>query len=164
MIDPAALVSMIEGAFDGVTLEDGVSLNECEFADSGGTATVFRDAAANDERENWRLIADDLTRFEVTFCFTDLRGYRFYLPAYMIWTIRNFRTSNSIIADFTIYACDPDRHQFKEMPFVQFFDHAQLQAIVSFLQFCAEHEEPDARAVRGNLQKISQRLGSSSRD
>lgn len=166
MVDPERLIAQIEEAFAGVTLEYGLSLNECEYADSGGRAKEYLERAKQDERGDWhKVINDDLTNYHVTFSFTDLKGFRFYLPAYMIWTIRNPGTTD-IIADFTIYACDPDHHRFEDTPFTTFFNAKQLEAIIAFLTFCIEtcEEEDcplDADVARLNLRKIEARLGGS---
>ena len=134
-----ALLEQITSAFEGTVLGDGISLNMTEFYDSGGSARKSAERAKLDERFDWKSIPDSvLERHQVTFSFTDLEGYRFYLPAYMCWTIRNFRTSNSIIGDHTIYACDPKSHQFNTTSFTNWFTPAQLSAIKQFLQFCVE--------------------------
>lgn len=156
MVDAARLTSRIEKAFAGVVLGSGVSLHGCEYRDSGGRSMRYLERSRSNERDDWRrVINDDLAYFQVTFSFTDLSGYRFYLPAYMIWTIRNFRTSDSFIADATVYACDPASYQFNEIPFVRFFDAKQLRAIMFFLQFCVENKGSlDGDAASDNLQKI----------
>lgn len=135
------LIAQIHRAFSGVELEDGVSLNMTEFFDSGGRNSRFEEMAAGDERVDWASIADEtLEQFTVTFCFTDLKGYRFYLPAYMTWFIRNHRSSRSIIAETTIHAIDPTRHQFDEIPFVDWFKEGQIQAMKKFLKYAGPGE------------------------
>ncbi len=151
--DRLELIEKIRSAFKGVTLEDGVSLNMTEYFDSSGMVEDFRRKARFDEREDWTLIPDStLEEFLVTFCFTDLKGYRFYLPAYMIYNIRNFGISGSSITEFTIYALDIDRYQFEDKPFVEFFKGPQLEAICAFLEWTAISEEFEDAA--GLLVKI----------
>jgi hypothetical protein len=161
--DTASLITQVEDAFEGVTLGDGISLNECEHADSGGSAGVFLERAKEDERSDWRrLVTDDLTNFTVTFCFTDLNGYRFYLPAYMIWTLKNYAVSDSIISDNTIYALDPTRYQFERRPFTRYFDQKQLDAILAFLEFCCQNDDYlDGDVARRNLTLIRELMATS---
>ena len=91
----------------------------------------------------------------MTFSFTDLKGYRFYIPAYMIWTLRHHRTSDSIICDNTIYALDADRYQFREVPFTSWFTAPQLSAIVKFLAYCRDHDDTlDGTVATANLAKL----------
>src|SRR4026208_1212325 len=94
------LIATIDKAFADVRLEDGVSLNMTEYNDSGGSAKHYAERAKQDERMDWhRSDGKTLQKFTATFSFTDLKGFRFYIPAYMTWTIRNYRTSDSIISD-----------------------------------------------------------------
>ena len=152
------LIVLIHSAFDGVTLEDGESLNMTEYNDSGGCMPEFSEKAKHDEREHWAAIASEtLEQFTVTFSFTDLKGFRFYIPAYMIWTIKNHRTSDSIIADHTIYAIDPTHHLFESIPFLRWFTPEQIHAMTAFLEYSARNEESlDAKVARANLMKIKE--------
>ena len=150
------LINEIRDAFAGVTLEDGVSLNIAEYNDSGGSNKEYLEAAKLDEKNNWEHLSDAiLEKHTVTFSFTDLKGFRFYLPAYMIWTLKNHRYSNSIIADQTIYALDTDHHVFENISFSQWFTEPQMQAIIKFLTFCCHHGDTlDNDIAEKNLQKI----------
>jgi len=115
--DEKRLIATIHQAFADVTLEDGTSLNMTEYNDSGGCRPEFKEKAKDDERHNWAAIFDPvLEQYTVTFSFTDLKGFRFYIPAYMIWAIKNHKTSDSIIADFTIDAITPDHYLLRGIP------------------------------------------------
>lgn len=151
------LIEKIRSAFAGVILCDGISLNMTEYNDSGGCMPEFLEKAVDDERIDWQAIPDKtLEQFTVTFSFTDLKGFRFYIPAYMIWTISNHRTSDSIIADFTIYAINPSHYLFEKVPFLQWFTEEQVVAMTEFLNYSAQDEEGslDADAAKENLIKI----------
>jgi hypothetical protein len=153
------LVALIRRAFTGVTLDDGESLNMTEYNDSGGCRPEFKEKAQYDERDDWAAIPDEtLEQFTVTFCFTDLKGFRFYIPAYMIWTVRHHRVSSSIIADTTIYAIDPSHYLFETMPFWKWFTADQVDAMTRFLEYAAENRGTlDAKVARLNLAKIRKR-------
>lgn len=157
------LIAQIAAAFDKVQLDDGVSLNMAEFNDSGGSAAHFAEQAKSDERVDWhRVITPALEAFTVTFCFTDLKGFRFYIPAYMIWTIRNHRISNSIITDNTIYAIDPDRYLFREIAFTKWFSPRQVAAMIAFLEYCVvNNDSVDGEIAAENLRKIIAQCGPS---
>ena len=129
------LIQEIIDAFKDVHLEDGISLNMTEYHDSGGCMPEFKKKAKTDERKHWYKIDDDtLESFTVTFSFTDLKGFRFYLPAYMIYTIRNHEISDSIITDFTIYALDPNHYIFDETTMKDFFYRKTVQLYYQFLR------------------------------
>ena len=156
------LVAMVGNAFDGVVLGDGESLCMTEYFDSGGCAPEFAERAKNDERINWRSIPDSvLEQFQVTFSFTDLLGYRFYAAPYMIWTIENHRTSDCFISDATIYAMDPKTSQFSKIPFTDWFTPEQIDAILAFLDYCADNGDSlDDRAAIENASAIRRELNS----
>jgi len=151
------LIDEIDQAFSGVRLEDGISLNMTKYNDSGGSVKQFEEKARFDERDDWHRIPDDtLEKFTVTFSFTDLKGFRFYIPAYMIWTLRNHRKSDSIIGSMTIYAIDPDHYIFGQVRFFDWFSMPQIVVMVKFLEYCCANEETlDDVVARENLQKIS---------
>lgn len=150
------LIALIEEAFSGVRLEDGTSLNMTEYHDSGGLAPEYAEKVKFDERDDWHKIDDKtLEKFTVTFSFTDLKGFRFYIPAYMIWTIRNHRTSDCIIGDFTIYALNTDHYLFEDVPFTTWFTTQQVSAMVAFLKYCTEQSDScDVRVATENLAKM----------
>jgi hypothetical protein len=150
------LIERIRAAFAGVTLEDGISLNMTEYNDSGGSMPEFKEKASDDERVDWQAIPDKtLEQFTVTFSFTDSKGFRFYMPAYMIWAIRNHRTSDSIIGDFAIYALDPSKYLFQTIPFLRWFTADQVESMTAFLEYAVQSDGSlDDRVARENLLKI----------
>ena len=90
---------------------------------------------------------------------TDLLGYRFYLPAYMRWTIKNHRQSDNIIADFTIYALDPNNRPFTETRIVDWLTKNQIDANLAFLFFCTLNDDSlDAQAAMKNTLAIREML------
>ncbi len=152
----AGLIALIEDGFSGVSLEDGISLNMTEYHDSGGCAPEYAKRAEGDERGDWRSIANEtIENFTVTFSFTDLKGFRFYIPAYMIWTLRNHGISDSIVADNTIYAIDPEHYLFRDNGFESWFTEKQINAMLQFLEYCIEESDSlDGEVARKNLDKI----------
>jgi hypothetical protein len=152
------LVATIRRAFARVTLDDGVSLNMTEYNDASGCMPEFEKKAKYDERDDWAAIPDrTLEQFTVTFSFTDLKGFRFYIPAYIIWTVRHHRESESIIADYTIYAIDPSHYLFETIPFWQWFTAEQIDAMTRFLEYAVENDGSlDGKVARENLAKIKE--------
>ena len=150
------LSARIFDSFAGVRLDGGVSLIEAEYADDYKTAPDH--LIALEEKDDWTKIIDDrLCDFTVTFCFTDYRGFRYYIAPYMIWTLRNFKTSDSIITDFTIYAIEPDRPMFSNHPFSEVFTVEQIRCMRDFLLFAFENEDHlDARVARKNINQLLQ--------
>ena len=150
------ILRQINQAFADVGLDDGTSLNMTEYNDSGRCMPDFREKAKGDERDSWSVIPDEtLEQFTVTFSFTDLKGFRFYIPAYMAWTIRNHHLSDSIIADNTVYAIDPAHYLFGEVPFADWFTKDQIAVMIRFLEYASHSENSlDVNVARDNLEKI----------
>lgn len=157
-IQEEKLIELIQSAFSNVKLEDGISLNMTEYNDSSGTRPEYLSKAIFDERHNWQAIADEtLEQFRVTFAFADAKGFRFYLPAYMIWTIKNHAISDNVIGNYTIYALRPDHHVFKsvKVKLHDWFTEEQLDSIILFLQFCTKNYDTLGSLVaRENLEEI----------
>jgi hypothetical protein len=132
-----------------------------EYNDSGGYMTGFMEKAKHDERDDWASIPDEtLEQFTATFSFTDLKGFRFHIPAYMDWTVRNHRISHSIIADNTIYAIDPSHYLFESTAFREWFTHEQINAMISFLEYAIANDDSlDGKVARHNLAKVRQTEG-----
>ena len=152
------LIDKISNAFAGVRLEDGISLNMTEYHDAGGLFPEYAKKAESDERNDWSIIPEEtLEKFTVTFSFTDLKGFRFYIPAYMIYTIRNYKSSDSIISDFTIYAIDPSHYLFESTSFHNWFTQDQVTAMTEFLEFAIQSEDwlDETVAIR-NLKQIKE--------
>jgi len=150
------LSERIFDAFSDVRLNGGLSLIEAEYADDFRTAPD--DLIALEEKNDWtKIINDRLCEFTDTFHFTDYRGFRFYIAPYMIWTLRNFRASDSIIIDFTIYAIQIDHTIFSSNPFSEVFTLGQVKCMRDFLLFACENEEHfDAKVARTNLNRLLQ--------
>ena len=160
MIDKDELIKCIRSAFEGVELEGGISLNMTEYYDSGGCAPEYKTLAKTDEKKNWANISrETLEKFSVTFSFTDIAGYKFYAPAYMISCLNNYKHSDSIIDDAVIYAMDPESYQFEKISFTEAFSPEQLQTIINFLKFVIENSDClDVVVAKENLQKIEREL------
>ena len=128
------LIDKISNAFAGVRLEDGISLNMTEYHDAGGLFPEYAKKAESDERNDWSII-----------------------PAYMIYTIRNYKSSDSIISDFTIYAIDPSHYLFESTSFHNWFTQDQVTAMTEFLEFAIQSEDwlDETVAIR-NLKQIKE--------
>ncbi len=77
--------ALIREAFQGVTLGDGVGLNEAEGLDDYASKSELESLRARDEKLDWSAISvADLDLNMSSPCFFDANGMRFHLPAYMI--------------------------------------------------------------------------------
>jgi len=152
-MEESILIKEIESAFSDVHLEEGISLNMAEYYDTGGNC---KKKSKNDERYHWKKIEDKtLEQFTVTFSFTDLKGFRFYLPVYMIYALRNYKTSDSMIIDHIIYAIDVTHFLFNKISMKNYFEEKQLACMISFLEFCSTRDDFfDAEIAKINLRTL----------
>jgi len=83
------LITTISTAFRGVTLGDGVGLQQAQGLDDyedEETCAAYREG---DEKEEWQAISsDELFRCNSSLSFFDAEGMRFHLPAYLVSALR----------------------------------------------------------------------------
>ena len=123
-----AIAELITCAFDGVE-RVGLTMHEADVQDFGGD---WAEARRKDTDTRWQEVSDAAIEFcQTALGIVDTAGFRYYLPAYMIWTLNNF-TSDSNVVDFTIYSLLPrNPSRFAD------FTPAQAQAASCFLRFMA---------------------------
>ena len=80
---------VIESAFAGVTLGNGVGLQEAQGLDDYAGAETCAAYRSNDEKNDWHSISGKaLRRCSSSLSFFDAEGMRFHLPAYLIADLR----------------------------------------------------------------------------
>lgn len=98
------LLNLIERAFAGVQLEDGVSLHEADVIDNYGTNAERQAARATDELEDWhRLDRHELEHMGWVLSFYDDKGFRFHLPAYLTMAVEDYR--NEVVDSLLFHLC-----------------------------------------------------------
>ncbi len=141
------LIEEIRQAFAGVSREDGITLHEANVIDLYGSDVERAAARRLDRDERWEDVPDDLIESHPSILtFLDAKGFRYYLPAYMVWALRNLG-SDSLSVDFTIYALSPSRLPgFRRWSLERYgiFNSGQATAICRFLRFMADCSGGDA--------------------
>src|SRR4051794_16144118 len=95
-----SLIEEITAAFDGVSREGGISLHEAEQIDCHGIAEERAEARKVDTDRRWQDVPDQwLEELPAVPHFLDAVGFRYYLPAYMIWAMKRGKESDSATAD-----------------------------------------------------------------
>ena len=156
------IVSEIEKNYSDIKLEDGISLNMTEYLDSYQFEKKFLELAKSDERDDWTKIPDKiLEKHSETFCFTDWKGFRFYIPAYMRWCLNN-STSSNIIGDMTIYSLDIDKiEELYKKRIKEILNLSQIETVVKFLEWCCfdNNVNCDSSVADTNLIKFYKLIG-----
>lgn len=149
------LIQEIHLAFAGVELGDGVSWREADVLDDYGSPDERNQARNQDEKKDWTRVPDELIgdlQYQSVLPFLDKWGLRFYIPACMIFALKNYATSSSLIVHSIVYRLTDQTNvvALKEILTVQ-----QQQCIIQFLMLCIEIGEDyfDLHKVEHRLQK-----------
>lgn len=131
-----SLLTDIENAFRGVTLGKGFGLHQARaLEDFGSPEDIAR--ARQEDRANWRkweIMPDEAIEQRAdALCFVDAHGFKFLLPAYMRYTVRNYRYSAAAI-DSAIYALARDPAELEGWS-DDLLTNAQKDAIARFLRW-----------------------------
>lgn len=150
-----ALILEIRAAFKEVSRGSGVSLHEARAIDNYESDLEQEKARELDTDSSWEEVPDkDIEYFHDVFSFFDVEGFRYYLPAYMVWSIKYFDVSDSCSSDNVIYSLEflPVPRGRDRLVF-DLLDLAQCRAICRFLKFMEAHpSHADDEAARRALQ------------
>ncbi|NER84275.1 MAG: hypothetical protein F6K42_33015, partial [Leptolyngbya sp. SIO1D8] len=87
----AVLIQTITAAFSDVLREDGVSMHQARVIDDYGSPEEEAQARLLDIDTHWWEVPDAwIAEFYEILSFVDPKGFRYYIPAYMIWTLKNY--------------------------------------------------------------------------
>jgi hypothetical protein len=135
---------VIESAFTGVTLGNGVGLQEGQGLDDYEDAVTCAEYRADDEKEDWRRIPiEALNACHSSLSFFDAEGMRFHLPAFLLADLRNDE-HDRIGMEFYL----THRWEYFERNF-SVLSPEQRRAVRSYLLFIAE--EPDYQFERPKI-------------
>jgi len=142
---PVEIIQSIESAFAGVPRGE-LTLHQAEVIDSDSTEEAQLKARSLDQESTWDQVPDeDLEDCTAALCHLDPQSWKYYLPAYMIWALRNYQHSDSIMLDFTIYSLklsDDDKVLSEyDMQRFRLLDEAQSATVCKFLNFMAQQPE-----------------------
>jgi hypothetical protein len=94
---------------------------------------------------HWRDVPSDLIAYEnAALCFSSPEGFQFYLPAYLIWTLRNYEGESASVLH-TLYSLDPgqagDKLRAFQISKFGLLTPEQRRTIVDFLGLFRDHED-----------------------
>ena len=113
------MISQIADAFSSVRREEGISLHEAHVIDRYGTKQQRSEARKLDTDKHWNEVPDaQIEKSTSVLCFLDPIGWRYYIPAYMKWTLKYFKASRSFTCDSTIYSFNSsvERKEIEQLP------------------------------------------------
>ncbi len=144
-----ALIEEITAAFDGVSREDGVTLHEATVLDDYGSLEERAEARKQDTEDNWQDVPEEDIRFnDAVLSFLDPKGFHYYIPAYVVWYLRNIDNEDpnywSNTFDSVIFHLAAGFHGEVDNFYLskfKLFTPEQAKAIAHFLVFEAERED-----------------------
>lgn len=140
VMDIQQLVTIIEQAFDGVDQPKDITLHVAEAHD----AYDYDHDAEHRKKDyigRWQDVPDaHVQKCQNALSYVNKIGMRFYLPAYLIWYLRNFG-SDVIWTDHALYSLDDHSgdillSEYHKERF-SLFTAEQLKACALFVKFCA---------------------------
>ncbi len=136
----------IESAFAGVSRGGGISLHETRVEDDQGSEEERAEARAKDTDVRWQDVPDEaIEKPDLSLSFLDPTGFRYYLPAYMMWELRLILEGRSVdcnthgAAVFALILDEENDMREWRLPYYELFTQEQERAICKFLRFYAEH-------------------------
>lgn len=154
----SAVIAEITSAFDGVSREDGVTLHEADVIDDYGSDAERQKARRLDQDSRWQDVPEtDIENYPIL-CFLDPKGWRYYIAAYMVWSLRHHMTSDSMSVDSTIYTFKLSKKEDLrkwEMSRYSTLTESQSKAVCNFLRFMRDHSHgfADELVARKALKK-----------
>lgn len=148
--DVEAIIDAIRSAFASVP-QGRITIHEAEVIDGYGSPATREEARQRDTEEGWDRVPDqDIEECTTALSHLDPQGWRYYIPAYMVWSLRHFR-EGSIVSDATIYTLDvyggDSALRQHSMSRFQLLDEAQSRAVYRFLRYMAAHDDHVDAAV-----------------
>lgn len=138
------IIRLIHDAFDGVEQPKEITLHVAEAHDTHDY-DHDEEHRKNDFTGPWQEVpSEHIKKCQTALSYVDKTGMRYYLPAYMVWYLRNFGNSREVRSDHTLYSLDhhPADKSLNEYHKERFslFNPGQLKACALFVKYCAEDQ------------------------
>jgi hypothetical protein len=132
----SSIIAEITAAFEGVQLKDGVTLHQARAMDDYESLEAQRKVRLNDTEHRWQDISDEkLRHFHDVFPYLDYTGFRFYIPAFMIWVLKHLDDED---AGFNCSAVYQFQHHYRPDSSVT---EKQGRAVCRFLRYLAQYRD-----------------------
>ncbi len=135
------LCDKIREAFAGVTLGNGIGLQQAQGIDDYEDEAACASYRASDEKEEWsRIPVSELNRCNSSLSFFDAEGMRFHLPAYLIADLQG-------TYDFGMAHCLTQSHHYEA--YFGLLSNAQRNVVREYLLHVSK--EPDYEFDRPHI-------------
>lgn len=155
------LIVEITAAFDGISLDDGITLEEAKAIDDWKRPQMPRAERQLDAQYRWQDIPDEeLLDSDSPLAFFDAKGFRYHLPAFMVCGLKDWENDSSGI----LHSCEynllhesqKSLRQSEPSSIVAKYDFTkeQCKAIASFLRFVVGNDDEFSTEERAILQAV----------
>ncbi len=148
------IIAEIAAAFSDVCRGD-ITLHEADVIDDCGLDSMRRAARARDTEKRWQDVPDaDIESHPAILCFLCPESFRYYIAAYMVWSLRHYQISNSDSSDWTIYALTPNTNKpldKRTLSRFAIFSPQQSRVIRRFLEHMVDHGDGYAHSAQAKL-------------
>ncbi|GAB4199638.1 MAG: hypothetical protein Fur006_50470 [Coleofasciculaceae cyanobacterium] len=130
-----SLIEEINAAFDGVSRQDGISPHAARALDDWSSLEEAKKIGQKmDLDTQWQEVPDEwLMTFHDIFAFLDPKGFRYYIPAYMVWSLKEPKASDSNSLSSLLWALENKNGYYKSN--FDILNQEQLQVIDNFIEF-----------------------------
>jgi hypothetical protein len=132
-----------------------ITLHEAEVIDDHGSDAECDAARGRDTELRWQDVPDSVIEAHPSILsFLCPESFRYYIAAYMVWSLRFYMKSESASSDFTIYALAPnsgtplDRWKLERFTL---FSAQQARAVQRYLRFMVDHGDGCADSSQAEL-------------
>lgn len=155
------LIEDITSAFGGVSREDGTTLHEAIALDDYESEDEQRAARRLDVDTSWQDVPDaDISACSSALSFLDEKGFRYYIPAFMTYTLRHWGDDeDNGLSDPTYHLLHESQKSLRQSDPASIaarysFTDTQSKAVAKFLRFVIEFDEYQAdEATVGAVQR-----------
>lgn len=129
------LIEKITAAFDGVSRQDGISLHAAQALDDYSSLEEAKKIGREMDRDTqWQEVPDKwLMQFQDIFPYLDPKGFRYYIPAYMVWSLKEPKASDSNSLSSLMWAIENNNKHFQ--PHLEILNQEQLQVVSDYIEF-----------------------------
>lgn len=156
------LIAEIETAFDGVDRGDATTLHQALATDDYKTAQDRWDARRFDTERRWQDVpAAALVECQTALSFLDEKGFRYYLPAFMVRGLEDWDNDAGVSVDSCVYHLLHDypnslrKSEPASIAAKYRFTDAQCRAIARFLRFVVGPDDEFTTEHATELQAVA---------
>ncbi len=131
------IISEIEEAFEGVTLDGGISLAQTKVIDDYGdlTSREFVELPSREITDDWKAIPSSVLDAADCLPYLDAKGFRYYIPALMLRLLETYDSSPA--RDISTLSSLYPKQESSEFRYAE-LTQVQARAIAHFIEVLPE--------------------------